>query len=257
MKLYCETIGNGPDLVLLHGWGMNTAVWSGIRERLAEHYRVTLIELPGHGASEYDADSRSLGAWAEAVLATAPEQAVWVGWSLGGAIAQWIALNRSERISKLVVVTGTPRFVAADAWHGLDESVLRQFATSLAGDHQQTLARFLSLQVQGGSDARQTLRRLRQEINARPAPDPAALENGLELLLTVDLRQSLPGLSRPSLWLLGERDTLVPAKLADDLVQLIPNAVIHVLPRCAHAPFLSHRDESLGLLQQFIGADYE
>ena len=255
MKLYYETFGNGPDLVLLHGWGMNIAVWSGIREQLAEHYRITLIELPGHGASDYAADCHSLEAWAEAVLAVAPEEAVWAGWSLGGAIAQWIALNHPERISKLVVITGTPHFIAADGWHGMDKTVLKQFAANLADDHNQTLGLFLSLQVQGGSDARQALRQLRQEIKTRPEPNPAALANGLKLLQTVDLRHELPHLNRPSLWLLGERDTLVPARIGDNLKQMLTTATIHILPRCAHAPFLSHRDETLNLLQQFIGAE--
>ena len=46
MRLYSETMGSGPDLVLLHGWGMNVAVWSSIKPRLAERYRLTLVELP-------------------------------------------------------------------------------------------------------------------------------------------------------------------------------------------------------------------
>lgn len=257
MKLYSETSGSGPDLVLLHGWGMNAAVWSGICESLTCHYRVTLIELPGHGASEYEVSERSLESWAEAVLKAAPERATWVGWSLGGAISQWIALNRPERVDKLVVVTGTPRFVATEGWHGMDPAIYDGFTAALAHDHNRALGQFLSLQVQGGSDARKTLRQLRQEINARPEPDSAALENGLRLLQTIDLREALPNLSCPSLWLFGERDTLVSAKLAENIRQMLPSAVIHTLHRCAHAPFLSHRDETLDLLLQFIGTENE
>jgi len=257
MKLYRETVGTGPDVVLLHGWGMNAGVWSTLRERLAEDYRVTLIELPGHGASAYDECRCSLEAWAEAVLEAAPAQAIWIGWSLGGAIAQWVALNRPERLEKLVVVTGTPRFVEADGWQGMNAKVYDGFSAALADDHNQALGQFLSLQVQGGSEARKTLRWLRQEINARPEPKSAALKNGLELLKTIDLREPLAHLSCPSLWFFGQRDTLVSSEIADKVKAILPTAETVVLARCAHAPFLSHREETLEQLQNFIGNSHE
>jgi pimeloyl-[acyl-carrier protein] methyl ester esterase len=257
MKLYSETVGAGPNLVLLHGWGMNAAVWSGIRDRLATQYTVTSIELPGHGGSEYETSKCSLEAWAEAVLEAAPKKATWIGWSLGGAIAQWVALNRPERIQKLVVVTGTPRFVATDGWHGMESTVYDGFSAALADDHNQALGQFLALQVQGGTDARKTLRQLRQEINARPEPNPAALKNGLELLKTIDLRDVLANLSCPSLWFFGMRDTLVSAKVAERVKEILPSAEVCILPRCAHAPFLSHREETLERLENFVGSRYE
>ncbi len=257
MKLYRQTTGAGPDVVLLHGWGMNAAVWLTLRDLLAEHYRVTLIELPGHGASEYEVNKCSLEAWSEAVLEAAPAQAIWIGWSLGGAIAQWIALNQPERLKKLIVMTGTPRFVEADGWQGMDAKVYDGFSAALANDHNQALGQFLSLQVQGGSDARRTLRQLRQEVNARPEPNPAALKNGLELLKTIDLREPLARLSCPSLWLFGQRDTLVSSEIADKIEAILPTAETVVLAHCAHAPFLSHREETLERLHNFIGSSHE
>ncbi|MEZ5623317.1 MAG: alpha/beta fold hydrolase [Nitrosomonas sp.] len=49
--MHCEILGNGPDLVLLHGWAMHGGVWRGVREQLAMKYRVHLFDLPGHGLS--------------------------------------------------------------------------------------------------------------------------------------------------------------------------------------------------------------
>ena len=49
--LHVETFGSGPDLVLLHGWGMHGGVWGDFALRLAERYRVHVIDLPGHGFS--------------------------------------------------------------------------------------------------------------------------------------------------------------------------------------------------------------
>ena len=54
MKLGVETLGEGPDLLLIHGWGLNAGVWQPLISRLAEGCRLTLVDLPGHGASGYD-----------------------------------------------------------------------------------------------------------------------------------------------------------------------------------------------------------
>jgi pimeloyl-[acyl-carrier protein] methyl ester esterase len=50
-KVYVDTLGEGPDLVLLHGWAMHSGIWSSVRSQLAQYFRLHLIDLPGHGAS--------------------------------------------------------------------------------------------------------------------------------------------------------------------------------------------------------------
>lgn len=257
MRLYRETTGTGPDLVLLHGWGMNAAVWSPVLATLSQAFRVTLIELPGHGASDYDGTRSTLDDWVSACLAAAPARAVWIGWSLGGQLAQRAALREPERISRLVLLTASPRFVIGDDWpHAMAPATLDQFARALRRNHHQTLERFLSLQVQGDEAARETLRLLRQDIAARPEADPLALEHGLELLRTVDLRASLGDIRCPTLWLFGERDTLVPADISDELERRLPEAEILVLQGCAHAPFLSHPRQCLRALNHFLELDH-
>lgn len=254
MKLHTLTTGAGADLVLLHGWGMNGAVWSSILPALEQRFRVTLIELPGHGASTYQQGQADLDVWVDACLDVAPAQAHWIGWSLGGQIAQRAALIAPQRFKRLMLVCSTPRFVQADDWlHAMLQQTLQQFAGTLTRDHQQTLARFLSLQVQGDERARETLRQLRHEIAERPAPDQRALEHGLELLLTVDLRSQLSQLRCATLWVFGERDTLVPAGVEEALRLLhLPDAQFSRLPGCAHAPFISHPEQSLELIKCFF-----
>lgn len=257
LKLYSTTTGNGPDLVLLHGWGMNVAVWRPVAESLARHYRITIIELPGHGASEYDRNQAGLDDWVKACLAVAPERAAWIGWSLGGQLAQRAAVLAPDCIAKLVLVTSSPRFVVDDDWpHAMALATLKLFAKALSRDHHQTLERFLSLQVQGDDAARETLRLLRQDIALRPEADPLALEHGLNLLLNVDLREGLTAIQCPMLWLFGERDTLVPADLCDEIEGILPDAEILILQGCAHAPFLSHPQQSLRALQHFLGSHH-
>jgi len=255
MNVHSVTTGAGADMVLLHGWGMNNSVWSAILPSLVQHYRVTLIELPGHGGSAYGNNPGGLDDWVAACLEAAPARAHWIGWSLGGQIAQRAALLAPERIVRLMLVCSSPRFVRADDWpHAMLENTLHQFAGALKRDHRQTLARFLSLQVQGDDLARETLRLLRHEVAQHPAPDPQALEHGLELLLTVDLRDQLNRLQCPAFWLLGDKDALVPGSVERDLMNLnLPGAQFRCLKGCAHAPFISHTAQSLEVIEQFFG----
>lgn len=253
MKLHTETLGNGPDLVLLHGWGMNAAVWAGLIERLVPEYRVTTIELPGHGHSPFDPGLESLEQWAQACLAVAPERAAWIGWSLGSQVSTQAALMAPARVSQLVAVAGSPRFLKADDWpHAVARGTLGGFAETLKQDPHLTLERFLALQVRGSDQARSVLRELRDDLRRRPEPDPAALDKGLEILRSTDLRGRLAELTCPVLWLLGERDTLTPVGVADELRKLIPQARVEVLAGAAHAPFLSHAGEAVALLHEFL-----
>lgn len=254
MRLHAETFGAGRDLVLIHGWGMNSAVWSSLIEPLSKQYRLTLIEMPGHGHSEYDPACIDLDQWLDAVIEPAPEQAIWIGWSLGSMLAQRAAALFPERVQGLVSIAGTPRFVQADDWpHAMQQDTLRGFAADLRQDHSQTLDRFLFLQAHGDNEVRKLLRPLRQGISSRPEPDDKALEVGLDLLLNVDLRADLPKLKCPTLWLLGRRDSLVPVAVSEDLQTLLPEAQIHIFKHAAHLPMLSDQTGCLELLDDFIG----
>jgi len=258
IKLHTETVGTGPELVLLHGWGMNGGVWEALAETLSTHYRVSTIELPGHGHSPYADDLHSLQDWANACLAAAPEQATWIGWSLGGLVSTQAALCAPHRVTKLVLVASTPCFIQTDDWpHAVVRGTLSSFADTLRSDPKKTLERFLALQVRGSAEAKTTLRRLRQDLSHRPIPNADALDQGLHLLREADLRESLSQLQCPTLWLLGERDTLTPSSVASDISQLLPSAEIQLLSGAGHAPFLSHPVESMAALHQFLETQNE
>jgi pimeloyl-[acyl-carrier protein] methyl ester esterase len=245
------------DLVLLHGWGMNGAVWDALPTALTAGSIQHRIELPGHGHSPFgppcDGGEAALIAWADACLEAAPERAVWLGWSLGGLVALAAALRAPKRVRGLILMTATPRFVQAADWRpAMAEETLAQFHDGLVADPAGTLSRFLALQVRGSDHAREILRTLRHELVARPAPNPAALALGLDLLRDEDLRGPLPDLRPPSLWVFGSHDSLVPAAVAERVNLLLPNARTAVIEGAAHAPFLSHPTETAELIRGFV-----
>jgi pimeloyl-[acyl-carrier protein] methyl ester esterase len=244
---------NHQNLVMLHGWGMNAAVWDDCQVDAWNGLTQHRIELPGHGQSPCPPALDTLWRWADACLEAAPEQAVWLGWSLGGLVALAAALRAPKRVTGLILLTATPRFVQATDWTpAMPEATLDQFHAELTADPAATLARFLALQVRGSASAHETLRILREELASRPPPNPAALSLGLTLLRDEDLRGQLPDIRCPALWLFGDHDALVPARVAERIEMLMPSARTEIIAGAAHAPQLSHPGETARAIQAFL-----
>ena len=252
-RLKVETTGQGRDLVLVHGWGMNAGVWASLVARLEADFRVTVMQLPGHGGSDYDAALNSLDDWSNSLLSAAPERAVWLGWSLGGQLAMNAALLAPERVSALILMASTPRFVVGEGWpYALSPDIFLQFSERLLADPAATLSRFLAIQVLGAEQERETLKQLKRAMQHRSEPRAEALADGLRLLLETDLRPAMAQLRLPTLWMLGSRDTLVPRGLVNELPQLQPQAEVRMLEKAAHALFLSHPRACCRLIQGFL-----
>ena len=258
MSLWYETIAEGDesselnDLVLLHGWGMNSAVWQPLLGQLQSVFRVTLIDLPGHGYSQEGHSQASklvngsLEEWVTAIAAMLPEKSILLGWSLGGLVALKLALNNPDKLSGVILMTATPSFMQRDDWAcAMEKNTLENFAKNLKENTKSTLNRFLSLQIQGCDDARNLLKQLKSGFSARPQAQQHALETGLSFLHDVDIRDEVAGLSVPSLWVYGEKDTLVPACSSEEIINHLPGATVKQIKGAGHVPFLSHMNETL------------
>jgi pimeloyl-[acyl-carrier protein] methyl ester esterase len=241
--MHIETRGTGPDLVLLHGWAMHGGVFAALCERLAAHFTVHLVDLPGHGLSAFSPVPLEMDAVADNLARRLP-RAAWRGWSLGGLFALHVAQRHPERVRALAMLCAPPRFVRGEDWpQGMERSVFQEFAGGLARDYRATIDRFLVLETQGSAHGASELSLLREQVFAHGEPAPHALHEGLALLRNTDLRAALPGLSMPSLWIAGRRDKLVSAQALEFAAQAAPEARFRRIDRAGHAPFLSHADE--------------
>jgi len=249
--LYVRTLGSGPELVLLHGWGLHGDIWGELPERLAPHFRLTIVDLPGHGRSAACALGDSIAELATAVAAVVPARAAWLGWSLGGLAAQWAARHLPGRVSALALAGATPRFVQAADWPaGLAPEILAGFARALGADYAATLTRFLTLQA--GGEGRAVVKALRARLFAHGEPTAHALAQGLRLLERTDLRADIAGLSMPVLLLHGTRDQLAPVAAARWIAERLPQAQLHLFAGAGHAPFLSHATEFAGIVTEAL-----
>jgi len=253
MSLHVEVRGQGPDLVLLHGWALHGGMWGPWLTELAGYARLHLVDLPGHGHSPWSGDLKGLPDLARAVRPHVPGGATLLGWSLGGMIALELARQDPGLVRALILLATTPKFVASEDWeHGMPPAVLEGFASGLASDHRGTVQKFLALQTRGDERSLETLRMLRRNLEAHGPPDRRALEAGLEILRTADLRDALPALALPALVIAGDHDRLTPAAAGRALAASLPRARYCQIPRSGHAPFLSHGPEVLREIQGFL-----
>ena len=239
MSLYTETAGNGPDLVLIHGWGLHSGIWDGFAPLLEASFRVTRVDLPGHGRSDWQGET-ALDEWVTAVQTAVPTPAAWLGWSLGGLVAMRAALMAPGQVAALIMLASSPCFVRRPGWQcAMLPLLLQTFSAELQQDYSRTLNRFLSLQVRGSEHAGTVLKTLRSILLAHGEPDAAALSAGLEMLRTTDLRHALGELDCSTLLLMGERDTLVPQRAGSETAALLSGAQLAVIGGAGHAPFLA------------------
>lgn len=249
--LHIESIGQGLEIVMLHGWGVNGEVFTPLHSSLSQ-YRVHYVDLPGFGHSsmiEGDID-----AWVDAIADKLTHKAIWVGWSLGGLVATRAALRYPERVQGLVTIASSPCFMAREeeSWPGIPPQVLSDFSKQLDSDLSKTIDRFLAIQAMGSVTAKDDIKQLRELVLSRPLPQTAALEQGLDMLKHVDLRPQIIQIEQPWLRIWGRLDGLVPRRVPPLMPKDEQRYQDLILHKASHAPFISHKDEFITGLVNWI-----
>ena len=239
--------GRGRPIILLHGWGMNASVFEPLSHELVKSREVVTVDLPGYGASAWDA-SISFQDQVAMIASRLPEGEL-LGWSMGGLFALEMMRQNPGQFSQLFLVCCNPCFVRQKGWHcAVGAQVFDAFNQDLRRGWRNTIKRFLMLQMHGCDNARQLVRNLMEQHQIDGEPDSEALQFGLDLLKQSDSRELLATLDLPIKFILGERDQLVPYGLAKEIIKVNPQIQVESLATAAHAPFLSHTTQFLAML---------
>lgn len=231
---------------------MHAGIFAPFAERLADQRTLYLVDLPGHGHSPPRAGAFAWDALLAPLLDSLPA-APWLGWSLGGLIALQAALRAPRQVTALIEVCASPRFVRGADWpYAVEREVFAQFESGLRCDYRATIDRFLALEAHGSDHMREELRTLRARVFERGEPAPHVLEDGLQVLETLDLRAQLPQLEVPSLWVAGRRDRLVPWQGMQVAAACCAQGHFVRIDGGGHAPFLSHAEEVAEALLRFL-----
>jgi pimeloyl-[acyl-carrier protein] methyl ester esterase len=219
-ELTCKRKGvpDADPLLVLHGWGMNSSVWQTIANDFERSFQVIWLDLPGHG-DNHQVQANNLDEIVALILPLLTQSTHIMGWSLGGLIAQEIVRQRPDLVKQVVMVTSTPKFSQTERWqNAMPTDVLAAFFTNLLNDIQGTIKRFIALQFMGVKGSQSIQRELRQAILAN-IPNENALQLGLKILQQQDFRDLK--MVKQQLWILAEKDRLIPVEIKDDLLNLL------------------------------------
>jgi 3-oxoadipate enol-lactonase len=250
LELHYVERGAGPALLLVPGIPAIASDWAPLAERLSGSRRVIAYDNRGSGASSVTPapyTCAQMAADAAALLdALGIERADVFGMSLGGMIAQELALGWPERVDRLVLgcthcglehaarpdrEAGRAFAMETDDWAERMEA-LAPFAFG-AGVDGELLGRFV-------------------EKKSRDVQDPEGYRGQIAAALTHDTYDRLPQIECPTLILTGDGDRVIPGASSDVLHERIPGSRLEVVAEAGHLFFLEQPEASVRLLEDFL-----
>ncbi len=244
-------MGEGPPVVLVHGYPLDGAMWSGVARALSTRFRVLKPDLPGRGETTAPSGA-TIGDYAdflEAVLASLAEPAGLAGFSMGGYAALALAGRRPERLAALALVdTRAP----ADDETGRarrDESIATVRSAGVAAIADAMVGKLLTPASLANRDLVERVRRimLRQKPETVEA-DLAALRD------RPDARPGLAAIAIPTLVVVGAQDALTPPADAQEMADAIPGARLATIPGAGHLAPMERPGAVAAALGDFFAA---
>jgi pimeloyl-ACP methyl ester carboxylesterase len=251
IELHYEERGSGEPLLLIAGIPAVASDWDSLAEPLSNSRRVIAYDNRGSGESTVTPGpytTRLLAADAKGLLAALGiERADVFGMSLGGMIAQELALGWPERVNRLVLGC---THAGVDHAAPMPRETGRAFAlrTDDWAERMRALAPF--------AFARGVDPGLLDGFIAKKSRDVQPTEGyaaQIQAVLTHDAYERLPQIAASTLILTGDDDQVIPAPSSDVLHKRIPDSRLHVIDGTGHLFFIERPEATLELLESFLG----
>jgi pimeloyl-ACP methyl ester esterase len=256
--IHYQTYGQGKPIVLVHGWTMDSRVWSAFIEEFSPDYKIIAVDLRGHGTSGPMPGPYTLGSFAhdlaELMENLALRDATVIGWSMGVSAILKMFEHAVSGVDSLVFISGTPSLVVREDYHhGLPLAEVNSLLRAIKKNYLLGMARFYSLMFQGEDVhhprweniyalAADTARAPRQEV---------ACES-LQSMQQEDLRPQIETIPVPVLLLHGSHDRICLPAASHYMAGHMANASLHVLEATGHVPFLTAAADVHREVKKFI-----
>ena len=211
-----------------------------------------MINLPGMGSCKSNNDY-VMSTIVDSLNKFIPNNAILLGWSLGGQIA--IAYQRKfpKKIKHLILVSSTPCFINKKEWnYGVEREIFEKFSSQLIVNWKKTMHQFFLLQLYGIPHIRKVATKFEETILSSGEPDPQALSGGLKLLLDTDCRENLININVKTLIISGDKDRLTSLASSKYMDNIIPNSSLKVFPGAGHIPFLFEPEMFVQSILNFV-----
>ena len=244
--------GSGEPLVCIHGVGSYLEAWSGVVERLKDTFTILTFDLRGHGHSSrvrgrYEIDDFVNEALGLADKAGFPTFNL-AGFSLGGLIAQRLALTHLDRLRKLVLLSTVAGRTPEERTRVLDRLAALRAGTP-ADHHNASLSRWLTEDFQNANP--EVITRLRQRDAEN---DPDCYAAAYRVLAETDFGGFLDQIRCPTLIATGEDDAGSNPRMARYMHERIPGSELSILPGLRHSILIEAPDTVAQLMRRFLTA---
>ena len=244
--------GSGPALLLIHGLGADHQDWLPVAARLESHFEVLLVDLPGQGASRGEPLPASIEALAgqlwDAIDRRGIESLAIAGHSLGGAVAQAMALARPERCQRLVICNSLTAFVPYTLRGFMELQVRRVLATLLGPVWTARLGARRMFPAPAQAEQRAMVIE-RGRRNTR--------RSYLHYLDVLTRWRGAPAeLAMPVLWLASGANYFPNQRVRDE-VAAIPDCELRFFDHAGHGLPMQHPDQVAAAIAAFLGGSSE
>lgn len=250
VRIAWESYGDGPPLLLVQGLGYGRWGWQPIVPLLARRHRVLVFDNRGIGDSDKPPGPYTAAEMAGDALAVLDAAGVAsahvLGASLGGAVAQELALRHAERLEKLVLVA---TMSGMTNMHPIPAPTLRLMAEAPTLDPADALRRFIENALEPEPDP--ALVEQLVELRTANPPDPAGWAAQAGIWSSFDVWDELPSIGLPTLVVQGEGDVVVDPRNAALLAERIPGARLELVPG-GHLFLWNRPDEFAELVTEFL-----
>lgn len=251
VEIAWEEVGAGDPLLLVQGLGYGRWGWEPLVEPLAERFRVITFDNRGIGEStvpDGPYSAAQMATDARAVLdAAEAEEAHVVGSSLGGMIAQELALTHPERVDHLVLIASHP---GAPHGYPMPEVTVRLLSEAQSLAPEEALRRFVVNALGPEPDASVV-----EEIVARRLanpPDPTGWQGQAAAGTTYEGGDRAREITAPTLVVTGKADRVVDPRNGPLLTEMIGDSTLHEIPGGGHLVFWEHPDRVADLMVEFL-----
>jgi pimeloyl-ACP methyl ester carboxylesterase len=245
VQLYYETHGDGPALLLTHGFSATCQMWKGQIDALAPDFTVITWDMRGHGQSDYPEDPSAYSEEATVADMAAlldhlgAQSAVIGGLSLGGYMSLAFHRAHPERTRALLIIDTGPGYKNVEAREAWNEGAI---------------ARAERYEREGLGDLSTASAEVR-EAHHRDATGLAGAARGMLTQRDPRVMESLPGIRVPALIIVGENDTPFLAA-SDYMAARIPGAKKVVIPHAGHASNIDNPEAFNEALTGFLKAEH-
>jgi pimeloyl-ACP methyl ester carboxylesterase/putative sterol carrier protein len=267
--VYLEA-GAGPPVVLLHGLGATNASFLPTLWELARDHRVVAPDLPGHGDTAKPVrayHAAFFARWLRAFLdALGIEKAHMVGNSMGGRVAIELALRHPRRVDRVALLMPSPAFIRNREWVRLVRILRPELALlPVPVSHRQVVRAIRSMFSQPSRLPHAWYEAAADEfirVFSTPRGRIAFFSSARQIYLEEPhgddgFWDRLPALSRPAMFVWGERDRLVPARFARHVEAALPRSTSVVLDDCGHVPQYEMPERTHALVRDFLESRVE